>query len=104
MHVIVAGKEERRGRGGEVIASFWAESGPDSGSDSSLTPVPPPPHFLFLDPPSLCSMGSYIRKGMQIDMEIFTESVGIIGYASQVINMHGSPHHVLVCKSDREYS
>lgn len=49
MRVIVAEKEERRGR--EVIASIWAESGPDSA------------HLLFLDLASLSSMCSYVKKG-----------------------------------------
>lgn len=49
MRVIVAGKEVCRGR--EVIASIWAESGPDSA------------HFLFLDLASLSSMCSYVKKG-----------------------------------------
>lgn len=115
MHVIVAGKEERRGR--EVIASFWAESGPDSGSDSALTPVRPPAHFLFLDLPSLSSMGSYIRKGMQIDMEIFTEVLVLLDmqirslictdhlttfwYANQIVNIRRKsvPSFTPICKS-----
>lgn len=64
MRVIVAGKEVCRGR--EVIASIWAESGPDSA------------HFLFLDLASLSSMCSYVKKGIQIDTEIFMEMLVLL--------------------------